>query len=155
MKAMQDAQGMGASNKGQQVGCSDVKSDISDEKYLKAFSECVNQVKATQLNLLNTCNADGVEQANDVDMMNDCMIGAGIISETKQSSAMKNDSDVSSEQTAVGLSPMASLASFGSCCCCCIIIIIIIAVVGVGSGAVSGMGGTDSSSFPKFKMRKF
>ena len=155
MKAMQEAQGMGASNKGQQVGCSDVKSDISDEKYLKAFSDCVNEVKTTQLNLLNTCNADGVDQVNDADLMNDCLIGAGIISETKQSSAMKNDTDVTSEQLAVGITPFMSSASLGSCCICCIIIIIIIAVVGVGSGAVSGMGGTDSSSLSKFKFRKF
>jgi hypothetical protein len=154
MKAMQEAQGMGASNKGQQAGCSDIKTEVSDEKYLKAVSECVNQVKATQLNLLNTCNADGVDQANDVDLMNDCLIGAGIISETKQSTSNKNTSDITSEQLAVGITPFMSSASLGSCCICCIIIIIIIAVVGVGGGAASGMGSSDSSGFSKFKSFK-
>jgi hypothetical protein len=154
MKAMQEAQGMGASNKGQQVGCSDIKSEVSDEKYLKAVSECVNQVKATQLNLLNTCNADGVDQANDVDLMNDCLIGAGIVSETSQSASNKNTSEIASEQLAVGITPFMSSASLGSCCICCIIIIIIIAVVGVGGGAVSGMGSSDNSGFSKFKSFK-
>ena len=129
MKALQDAQGTGASNKTQQSGCSEVNTNITDEKYLKTISECTNEIKVKQFNLLNTCNATDVDQANDVDLMNKCLIGAGIIAETKQGATVKNTTSMESDQKAVGLSPMASLASLGSCCICCCIIIIIVVVV--------------------------
>lgn len=146
LKALQDAQGMGASNKSQQAGCSEVNTNITDEKYLKTMSECVNETKAKQLNLLNTCNATDVDQTNDVDLMNKCLIGAGIIAESKQGSTVKNVTDIASEQTAVGITPFASSASIGSCVCCCCIIIIIAVVVPMFMG-----GGSPSDSFNKFK----
>jgi hypothetical protein len=146
LKALQDAQGIGASNKSQQAGCSEVNTNITDEKYLKTMSECVNETKAKQLNLLNTCNATDVDQANDVDLMNKCLIGAGILAESKQGSSVKNVTDIASEQTAVGITPFASSASIGSCVCCCCIIIIIAVVVPMFMG-----GGSPSDSFNKFK----
>lgn len=152
MKALQDAQGIGASNKTQQAGCTEVNTNISDEKYLKAMSECVNETKSKQLNLLNTCGATDVQQANDVDLMNKCLIGAGIISETSQGSAVKNELSIASEQTAVGISPFASMASSASCCCCCIIIIIVVVVFGA-MGAAGG-DGSKSDTFSKFKSFK-
>jgi hypothetical protein len=150
LKAMQDAQGMGASNKGTQAGCNEVNTNISDEKYLKSMSECINEVKTKQLNLLNTCGASDVDQANDVDLMNKCLVGAGIISETSQAASVKNKSDIASEQTAVGITPFASMASSASCCCCCIIIIIVVVVF----GAMGAGGGNPADAFNKFKSFK-
>lgn len=149
LKALQDAQGIGASNKTQQSGCSEVNTNITDEKYLKTMSECTNEIKAKQLNLLNTCGATDVDQANDVDLMNKCLIGAGIIAETKQGSSVKNTTSMESDQKAVGISPMASLASLGSCCFCCCIIIIIAVVVPMLMG-----GGDPMDSLNKLKSFK-
>jgi hypothetical protein len=149
LQALQDAQGIGASNKTQQSGCSEVNTNITDEKYLKTISECTNEIKAKQLNLLNTCGASGVDQANDVDLMNKCLIGAGIIAKTAQGSAVKNTTSMESDQKAVGISPMASLASLGSCCFCCCIIIIIAVVVPMFMG-----GGNPAATLNKFKSFK-
>jgi hypothetical protein len=149
LKAMQDAQGAGANNKGAQYGCNEVNTNITDEKYLKISSECINEVKTKQLNLLNSCSAIDVDQANEVDLEKKCLIGAGIISESSQGSDVKNLANISSEQTAVGLSPTASLASLGSCCCCCIIIIIIVVVFGA-----MGSGGKPADVFKKLQAFK-
>jgi len=141
MQALQNASGSGATNKTQQAGCSEINTNISDEKYLKAMSECINDVKSKQLNILNVCGATDVRQANDIDLMNKCLIGAGIISESSQGSSTKIDTSVASEQTAIGISPMASLASLGACCCCCCIIIIIIVLVPTLMGGGDPMEG--------------
>ena len=141
LQVLQNASGFGASNKTQQAGCSEIKTNISDEKYLKAMSECINDVKSKQLNILNVCGATDVSQTNDIDLMNKCLIGAGIISESSQGSSTKVDTSIASEQTATGFSPMASLASLGSCCCCCCIIIIIIVLVPMLMGGGDPMEG--------------
>ncbi len=141
LQALQNASGSGASNKTQQAGCTEINTNISDEKYLKAMSECINEVKTTQLNMLNVCGATDVNQSNDVDLMNKCLVGAGIISQSSQGSSTKIDTSVASEQTAIGLSPMASLASSGSSCICCCVIIIIIVLVPMLMGGGDPMEG--------------
>jgi hypothetical protein len=136
LQALQNASGSGASNKTQQAGCSEINTNISDEKYLKAMSECINDVKSKQLNTLKVCGATDVDQTNDVDLMNKCLISAGIISQSSQGSSTKVESGILSEQTAIGLSPMASLASCGSSfiCSCVIIIIIVLIPMLMGGG---------------------
>ena len=81
--------------------------------------------------------------------MNKCLIGAGIIAKTAQGSAVKNTTSMESDQKAVGISPMASLASLGSCCFCCCIIIIIAVVVPMLMG-----GGNPAATLNKFKSFK-
>jgi hypothetical protein len=147
LKALQDAQGAGAQNKSQQSNCNEINTNITNEQYLKAMSECINETKTKQLNMLNVCGATDINQLNDNDVMNKCLIGAGILSKTAQTAKTKNETTIDSDQTAVGLSPMASLASCGSICCCCCIIIIIIVVVGY----MQQGGKNPMDTFNKFK----
>lgn len=146
LKAIQDAENSGAKNKTTQADCTEVNSDISDEKYLQAYSECVNKVKTNQLNLLNTCSATNISQANDADLMNNCLVSAGIISDSSQGSGIKNDTSISSEQKAIGIGSIASLASLGSSS---ILIVIVIIIVIVAAPMLMGNGDPNQPLDPK------
>ena len=126
LQSMQEAKGLLSGNKTDGLNCNQLDTNISNEQYLKILMECIQETSVTQSNIIEGCHPKVTSQLNTNEDMKKCLLSAGVIMSAAQSSAVKNESALSSSQSAVGLDPAASMASL-------IPILIIVAIVIIGA----------------------
>lgn len=125
LQSMQEAKGLMSGNKSDSLNCNEINTDISNEQYLKVLLECMQETSVSQSNIIEGCHPKVSSQINSNEDMKKCLLSAGVLMSSAQSSAVANDSKLAVSQTAVGLDPAASLASSLP-----ILIIIVILVIG-------------------------
>jgi hypothetical protein len=111
LESMQEAKGLLSRNNSEGLNCNEVDTNITNEQYLKVVLDCMQETAVTQSNILEGCHPRVTNQINVNDDMKRCLISAGIIQQSSQSTSARNDSSLKNKQTAVGLDPAASLAS--------------------------------------------
>jgi len=124
LESMQEAKGLLSSNKSDSLNCNEVNTNISNEQYLEVLLDCMQETSVAQSNVIEGCQTNVTSQINTNDDMKKCLLSAGVIQQTAQSTSAKNDSVLKSSQSATGLDAAASLASLlPIVIICCILII--------------------------------
>jgi hypothetical protein len=143
LHSLQEAKGLIASNKSDGFTCNEVDQTVTSEQYLKVLLECFQETAVKQTNKITSCHPNVSEQINDNTEMKKCLLAAGVLMKSGQSASALNQSEIKTGQTAVGLDPMASLASL-------LPIIIIFCVIILGAVFIlpmlSGSGGSSGDS---------
>jgi hypothetical protein len=126
LESMQEAKGLLSGNQTSNLNCNEINTNITSDQYISVLLKCMNETSVNQSNRIDACNPNIIAQINDNNDMKKCLMNAGIISSTSQSSNVVSDSSLKNSQTAIGLDPAASLASLLP-----IIIIVVIVIIGV------------------------
>lgn len=98
---LQESKGLLASNETKSKNCTDIRNDISSEKYVQSYQKCSNALKLDQTNIA-ACIGD-VDQSNLAAQFDQCMMGQGVIDESKADLKAKTTVIASESQKAEGL----------------------------------------------------
>jgi len=144
LSAMQEAKGLLSGNTSEGFNCNDVDQSVTSEQYLKVLLGCFQETAVKQSNRITGCHPVVVEQTNDNTDLKNCLLAAGVLMRSSQAASATNKSELRTSQSAIGLDPMASLASL-------LPIVIIVCVLIVGAIFIIPMmgGGDDNSRFNK------
>lgn len=100
VESLQKAKSFLSENKGSNLNCSEISNNITSKQYITQLLKCHNETAISQNNTISDCNPNLTSQINKNNTIQNCLIKSGIISENSQSSAVKNDSNAKSDQTA-------------------------------------------------------
>ena len=137
VESLQKAKSFLSENKGSNLNCSEISNNITSKQYITQLLKCHNETAIIQNNTISDCNPNLTSQINKNNTIQNCLIKSGIISENSQSSAVKNDSNAKSDQTADILGFLGDSKML-------IIIIAIVLVGGLVFFAISKFGGGSS-----------
>jgi hypothetical protein len=86
IQIINDAKLKAMEKKSDNVDCSEINTNITNDQYTRSFLSCINQTSVNQENIIRDCTPDVSLQLNDNNDMKKCLLNTGIFNKTDQSS---------------------------------------------------------------------
>ena len=103
IESIQKAKSLFSQNNSDNLNCSDISNNITNEQYIQTLLNCHNESAISQSNIISDCNPNLTSQINKNNSIQKCLIKSGIINKSSQSASVSNDSTIKNDQTADGL----------------------------------------------------
>jgi hypothetical protein len=120
-QTLNKASGVLSTSASNQKSCNEITADMTACKYIQQDQCCNNELRSTQLNLLEAGCATSmskIKQDNKLSQLERCKMGSSSVSEDQAKQDLKNKGDQKSENLSEGVTAAAIIASIIGCLVC-------------------------------------